>query len=91
MFMTLIQLRRRIDIIDRQILGLLSTRQQVVVRIAGLKKLQHRKIYQPDREVQVLADKTRLAQKHNLSPKFVGQIFRLILAESKRIQRSLIK
>lgn len=89
--MTLIQLRRRLDVIDRKILRLLSTRQQMVINTAAWKKINHGKIHQPQREVQILADKTQLARQFKLSPKFINRIFRMILAESKRVQRSLIK
>lgn len=89
--MKLNQLRSQLDQIDNQLLVLLDKRQQVIVKVAQLKNQTKQKIHQPKRELEIISQKLKKTSKLKLNPLFVKQIFQLILSESKRLQRSLIK
>ena len=54
-FMSLEELRKKIDEIDHQLVKLLNERAQVVVEIGKLKNKTDKPIYAPDREKDVLA------------------------------------
>lgn len=87
--MTLSSLRLQLDQIDGQLLQLVNKRQQVIVKVAKFKKQENLKINQPQREQELISQKLAQALSLNLNPLFVKKMFRLILAESKRLQRSL--
>lgn len=89
--MNLNQLRTKLDQIDTQLLKLLNKRQQVITKVAKLKKLNHLKIHQPKRELEMIDQRLKKALKLNLNQSFIQQLFRLILNESTKLQRSLIK
>ena len=52
--MSLQDLRRRIDELDRQLVKLLNERSRCALEIGKLKQEQHLPLYQPDREKEVL-------------------------------------
>jgi len=89
--MKLNQLRFQLDQIDNQLLALLDKRQQVVKKVAHLKKKSQQKIHQPNIETRIINHKLKQARQLNLNPQFIKQLFQLIINESKRLQRSLIK
>jgi len=89
--MKLTSLRKKLNVIDNQLLKLLSKRQQVIVSVVKLKKNQQLKIHQPERELEIINHKTKLARKLGLNPKYIKDLFQLILTESKNIQRTQLK
>jgi chorismate mutase len=82
----LAECRKRIDILDIQILGLLNERTRVVEEIGRIKQTLSLPIYEPKREDQVFHNVTT----HNqgpLSPEAVKRVFERIIDEMRSIQR----
>ena len=78
--------RRRIDAIDRQLVGLLNERATHAIALGGLKKERGLPIYQPSREEEVLQN----VQEFNQGPlegPALRRLFERIIDESRRIER----
>jgi len=83
------RLRTNIDQIDRQIVRLLSRRQDLAMEIGRTKAEQGLPIYIPDRESELLAIIEEEAARAGLDPGHVRALFQLVLAESRRLQQLL--
>lgn len=83
--MTLTQLRKRIDRVDRKILRLLNERALVARQIGDLKRRQGLPIFNGKREAAVLRRMTE-SSGGLLSPAAVRSIFREILRHNRRLQ-----
>lgn len=83
--MTLEQLRKRIDRIDRKLLTLLNERASVARRIGDLKRRQGLPIFDGKRESAILR---RIGRPNGgpLSAAAAREIFRLILRHNRRLQ-----
>jgi chorismate mutase-like protein len=82
----LAEYRKRIDILDVEILGLLNERTRVVEEIGRIKQKLKLPIYEPKREDQVFHNVTT----HNhgpLSPEAVKRVFERIIDEMRNIQK----
>ncbi len=80
------ELRRRIDEIDEQLVGLLNARAECALTIGHEKKIAGLELYQPNRETEVL----RHVQHVNTGPLDDGAIKRLferIIDEARRLER----
>ena len=84
---TLNQLRKRIDRIDRKLLGLLSDRAALAVRIGTLKRKEGLPVFDRRREAQVLS---RLSRRRTgkLPASSIRKIFQEILGENRKLQIS---
>ncbi len=85
---TLEQLRKHIDLVDRRLLGLLSQRARLAVQVGRLKKRQGKRLFDPTRERAILRQLTH----HNhgpLPPHAIQAIFREILRQARRLERSV--
>ncbi len=82
---TLNQLRKRIDRIDRKLVGLLNERAALAVRIGDLKKKEGLPVFDRRREAHILS---RLSRSRNgkLPAASIREIFREILGESRKLQ-----
>lgn len=80
-------LRRHIDSIDAEIIGLMVKRLAVAGKIGKVKKELGMGILQPGRESEILNKRRELAAAAGLEPGFVETLFKSIMAESKRIQK----
>ncbi len=85
--MTLLQLRRQIDRLDRQLLRLLNQRARLGLAVGRLKKRNGLKLFDPVRERESLA---RLAAANSgpLSSVAVSAIYRQILQQTRRTERA---
>jgi len=83
------RLRTTIDQIDRHIVRLLSSRQDLALEIGRVKAEQGLPIYIPDRESELLAIIEEEATRAGLDPGHVRALFQLVLAESRRLQQLL--
>jgi 3-deoxy-7-phosphoheptulonate synthase/chorismate mutase-like protein len=83
------RLRTTIDQIDRQIVRLLSNRQELALEIGKVKAEQGLPIYIPDREAELLAIIEEEASRAGIDPGHVRALFQLVLAESRRLQQLL--
>ncbi|HET8965567.1 MAG TPA: chorismate mutase [Candidatus Acidoferrum sp.] len=84
--MTLADLRRRIDELDRKLVELLNERSKCALEIGKLKQEQHLPLYQPDREKEVLQN----AEHNNrgpLSNAAVRRLFERIIDEARSAER----
>lgn len=82
----LTECRKRIDVLDVKILGLLNERTRVVEEIGRIKQTLNLPIYEPKREDQVFHNVTT----HNhgpLSAEAVKRVFERIIDEMRNIQR----
>ncbi len=82
--MKLKQRRDAIDEIDRQIIGLLEKRFEIVADIAKLKESQGLEIEDGAREADVL--KNWMSATHKIEPKFLKKVVGLVMDYSKSIQ-----
>jgi|WetSurMetagenome_2_1015567.scaffolds.fasta_scaffold73817_2 chorismate synthase len=82
-------LRDTIDLIDRNIVLLLSERQGIARQIGKLKKRSALNVYVKGREQEVLRNASRTARDLGLDEKVVTDIFRTIFALAKSSQRAL--
>ena len=82
------QLRQRIDGLDTRLLRLLSQRAVLALRVGRLKKQRGLKLFDPQRERAILHRMTR-ANGGPLSPAAVRAIYREILTQVRRLERSV--
>jgi len=80
------ELRRRIDVIDRQMVRLLNERAGCAIALGRVKKQRGLPIYQPGREEEVLANVQRSTGGPLESPA-LRRLFERIIDESRRIER----
>lgn len=85
------ELRRLIDLIDKDILELIAKRMITAEEVAKYKKEREIEIFQPEREKEILEQKKILAKKLGISDKFAEKILLLLINESKRIQEKISK
>ncbi len=79
-------LRRRIDVIDDQLMKLLNSRSACAVEIGRLKRHLGIAVYQPDREAWIL----ERAEANNPGPLDSGavrRVFERVIDESRRLER----
>jgi chorismate mutase len=84
--MTLADLRRRIDELDRQLVQLLNQRSQCALEIGKLKQEHHLPLYQPEREKEVLEN----AERNNQGPltdAAIRRLFERIIDEARAAER----
>jgi chorismate mutase len=80
------ELRRRIDVIDDQLMKLLNSRSACAVEIGRLKRHLGIPVYQPDRETWIL----ERAEANNPGPLDSGavrRVFERVIDESRRLER----
>ncbi|MEO5974248.1 MAG: chorismate mutase [Ilumatobacteraceae bacterium] len=81
-------LRQKIDQIDAAVLALLAERLEVCRQVAHLKVDRATSVIQPTRVREVLTTRRQWAINDNVDPDFAEQLFRIILAETHRIEVS---
>lgn len=79
---TLNDIRRQIDIIDKRIIELLNKRMEMVLKT----RMHKEHIFDPEREQEVLENVRRLSH-HLIRPDFSERLYRLILKESRSLQK----
>ncbi len=85
--MKLDDLRRQIDEIDEELVGIISKRLSIMPEVAEIKRRGNVGIDQEGREREVIENIRRKAEEKNLDPDFVEKIMVEIIGESKRIQQ----
>ena len=76
--------RKKIDLIDKNIIKLLSQRFELTKQIGDYKKKNNIKVVDKKRELQVINNIKKYSHKHK---KFIIDIFKKIINYSKKIQR----
>ena len=85
-FMSLADLRRQIDELDRKLVELLNQRSTCALEIGKLKQQEHLPLYQPERESEVLEN----AERNNrgpLSNAAIRRLFERIIDEARSAER----
>ena len=78
--------RRRIDLIDDQLMRLLNSRSACAVEIGRIKSALGLPIYSPEREAWIL-DRVMRDNPGPLDPTAVRRVFERIIDESRRLER----
>ena len=81
------ELREKIDNIDEDILHLLALRSSIARQIAKIKKRKAAKIIDLKREQEVMGRVIKKAEELKLDKKYALEIFKIILKNSRRIQK----
>ena len=81
--------RRRIDVIDTQLMRLLNSRSACAVEIGRIKKRVGLAAYNPEREARILERVVRESP-GPLQPEAVRRVFERIIDESRRLERLVI-
>ena len=85
------RLRDVIDEIDGDLVDKIAQRMELSEEIAKIKAEHGLPIYVPWREQEILDKRREWGLGHGLSQEFIRDLFELIMSESKRRQRELIK
>ena len=84
--MRLEQLRQRIDEINENIISLFAERLEVALEIAKIKREENLPVFDPIREGKQKELLKKTAEKHNISPAIIDEIFVVLVEYSKRMQ-----
>lgn len=78
------KLRKEVDAVDRRLVSLLAERFNITKEIISLKKENGLPAKDESREGEIVKEASELAEKSGISSKFMADIFKIILRESKR-------
>lgn len=81
------RLRKKVDAIDDEIVGLLGKRQFIVKAIGEIKKSNGIKVLSAAREQQILKRILLKGEKRNFDLEFINRIYRVIFKNSRKVQR----
>lgn len=82
----LTQLRERIDELDREFVRVVAARLAICEEVADLKRTTGAAVIQPTRVREVITSRRQLAIDAGVDPDFAEQLFRVLLAETHRIE-----
>lgn len=85
--MKLKDLRTEIDAIDEKILLQLAARMKLVKNIKDVKKTLQLSVTDKKRERELMKNLVQKGDRLGLAASFIGKLYRLIVKESKRIQK----
>lgn len=80
-------LRRKIDLIDRKVIALIKERTIIVKKIGKYKKGEKLEIVDKNREKEVLNKARKEALRKGLGRKFISNLFKNIITESRRNEK----
>lgn len=80
------QWRRRIDLIDGQLMSLLNSRSACAVEIGRIKRRRGLPVYSPEREAWIL-ERVMRENPGPLDPMAVKRVFERVIDESRRLER----
>ncbi len=81
--------RQAIDSVDSEILELLAKRMKISEEVGEIKSKLGLPICVPEREAVVVNDRQNLGRIHGLRDRFIRVLFKLIMFESKKVQKKL--
>lgn len=88
---TLDELRAKIDVLDRELIEVLTSRMAIVEKIGEYKKENNVTTLQVGRWDEIMKNLSSLAQKMNLSETYIQDLFKIIHEESIRKQTEIMK
>ncbi len=86
--MSLDELRTHLDVIDEQVLALLSRRAQVVAQVAAYKRQHAIPIHLPERETWII-ERLQAKNPGPLSNEALERIFRTIIEEMRKFEATV--
>lgn len=84
---TLEELRKQIEVTDACIIEILAKRQELSKQIGALKSKEGKKIVDRSREKQLFSYYEQLCQQYHLPEEFIHRLFRLIISNSRKVQK----
>lgn len=84
---TLERLRKEIDEIDGEILKLLGRRLNVAREIGAFKVKNGLPVRDPEREQDILMQKTRLGKRHGVGAMLIKKVWRLLFSASYEVEK----
>lgn len=87
---TIDTLRESIDLIDTQIIELLSSRMSVVEKIGEIKKQNNLPALDPVRKQEMLSSRIEQGKRCGISSEYIEKIFELIHNESLSVQNGIV-
>jgi chorismate mutase len=81
------RLRKKVNAVDDEIVGLLGKRQLIVKLIGEIKKRNGIEILSATREQQILKRIRLKGEKNNFDLEFIDRIYRVIFKNSRKVQR----
>jgi chorismate mutase len=84
-------LRRLMDTLDAEIIGLLARRMDLSREMGLWKKKANITVFQPDRWREIVESRSNRAMQHNLSKAFILALYELIHHESIQYQLAVLK
>jgi len=85
----LLEVREKIDQVDRQLVSLLAERFGLTSKVGHLKASSDLEAVDPQREAQKLETLRALSKEHDLNPDLVAELFTLIMAEVVKNHRRI--
>ena len=82
-------LRKEVNKLDAELVKLLAKRMELSIEIGKEKKVLGMEVYKKTREIAILDTVKLLADSLGLSESFVTDVYALIFAESRRLQKEL--
>ena len=85
--MSLQKFRKDIEKINSQILRILAKRNNISKKVGKYKKKYGMKIVDKNKEKNIYEDINQKAEKLGLNPRFAKDVFKIVIKESKRLQK----
>jgi chorismate mutase/prephenate dehydrogenase len=85
------KIRKEIDAIDEELIGLIKKRLSLMSKVAAYKIKNNMPIVDSRRENEVIASKRKTAEELNINPNLIEGIYKELIKESRQIQESIIK
>jgi 3-deoxy-7-phosphoheptulonate synthase len=82
--------RRKIDIIDEELISILGKRMDIVREIGKYKKENNTSVFQKSRWEEIVAQRKKMGETLDLSPDFIQLILKAIHVESINIQETIL-
>lgn len=83
--------RQELNKIDFEIIQLLGQRMQICEEIGEIKAEQGLPVSVPKREAEVVKSRQIWGKRYSFRDKFIRILFKLIMAESKRYQKEMVR
>lgn len=88
--MELLDLRKKLDSIDKEWILVLKKRMDLIPEVAEYKLKNNIKRYQPQREREIIRSRRKTAQEIGLNPNLVEDIIKRVIIESHLIEKEIM-
>lgn len=89
--MDLLEIRKKLDVLDTKLIKILAERMSYIPQVAEYKKENKIKRFQKDREKEIFENLRNKAVELDLNPELLEDLFKRIIKESHRIERGIMK